>query len=198
VAARCQLAASIGDLAMVYDLPARAGWLPYDKAGAAARRSGYLGAAGGKLVGLSWQVADTPCHGLEPFAPLLEIPGIRWVALPVGQRSQHLTQFIASLGEAVVYDEATDGQSDLLAFRDQLAPLDLLIASDDLSAMLAEAVNRPVWKIVSGASHWSWRAGGEASKWHPGVRLFRDGAARREETIEALRVALAKEAGFPL
>ena len=197
VAARCQLAASLGDLAMIYDLPPRTGWLPYDKTESAARRAGYLGAAGGKLIGLSWQLADTPCHGLEPFAPLLEIPGIRWVALPVGERSPHLAKFIASLGEAVIYDDATDGHNDLAAFRDQLAPLDLLIASDDLSAMLAEAVGRPVWKMVSEASHWSWRADGASSKWHPGVRLFRHSAARREETIEALRIALAKEAGFP-
>jgi hypothetical protein len=182
---------------MIYDLPPRAGWLPYDKTESAARRAGYLGAAGGKLIGLSWQLADTPCHGLEPFAPLLEIPGIRWVALPVGERSPHLAKFIASLGEAVIYDNATDGHNDLAALRDQLAPLDLLIANDDLSAMLAEAVGRQVWKIVSETSHWSWRADGASSKWHPGVRLFRHDAARREEAIEALRIALAKEAGFP-
>ena len=198
IAARCQLAASLGDLAMVYDVPPRSGWLPYDKAESAARRSGYLGAAGGKLVGLSWQVADTPCHGLEPFAPLLEIPGIRWVALPVGPRSPHLARFLASLGEAVIYDAATDGYSDLAAFRDQLAPLDLLIANDDLSAMLAEAIGRPTWKVVTGASHWSWRADGAASKWHPGVRLFRGSVTPQDDIIEALRDALAKEAGVPV
>ncbi len=198
IAARCQLASSLGDLAMVYDGAPRGGWLPYDKAGSAARRSAYLGAAGGKLVGLSWQVADTPCHGLEPFVPLLEIPGIRWAAFPVGPRNPHLARFLASLGEAVIYDEATDGYADLAAFRDQLAPLDLLIANDDLSAMLAEAIGRPTWKIVSDASHWSWRADGASSKWHPGVRLFRGGTTSPEDTIEALRIALAKEAGFPL
>jgi tetratricopeptide (TPR) repeat protein len=197
IAMRCQLAASLGDLAMAYDVPPRSGWLPYDKAGSAARRAAYLGAAGGKLVGLSWHVTDTPCHGLEPFVPLLEIPGIRWVAFPVGPRSPHLTRFLASLGEAVIYDEATDGHNDLAGFRDQLAPLDLLIAADDLSPMLAEAIGRPAWKIVSGASHWSWRADGASSKWHPGVRLFRNGVTPYEEMIAALRIALAKEAGFP-
>lgn len=194
-AARCQLAASLGDLAMVYDWQPRAGWLPSDKTANAARRTGYLGAAGGKLVGLAWQVADTPCHGLEPFAPLLEIPGIRWVALPVGPRTEPLARFIASLGEAVIYDADAAGYGDLVGLRDQLAPLDLLIAQDDLSAMLAGALGRPVWKIATAASHWSWRAEGDSSKWHPGARIFRAQAASQDETIAALRAALAQETG---
>jgi hypothetical protein len=198
ISGRCQLAASLGDLAMAYDRSPRGGWLPYDKTESAARRSAYLGAAGGKLVGLSWHVADTLCHGLEPFAPLLEIPGIRWVALPVGARSPMLAKFIASLGEAVIYDANAKGYGDLAQFRDQLAPLDLLIANDDLSAMLAEALGRPVWMIVTASGHWSWRGEGASSKWHPGVRLFRAEAGARDQTIEALREALAQEAGAGL
>jgi tetratricopeptide (TPR) repeat protein len=198
VAARCQLAASLGDLAIAFErgAPERApsaGWMPHDRAAAATRRSEYLGDAGGKVVGLAWKVTDTQCHGLEPFAPLLAIPGIRWVALPSGPRTPALERFIASLGEAVVYDPAA--QSDMLHLRDHLAPLDLLIAADDLIATLGEALGRPVWKLCAGSDHWSWRAAGTASKWHPGARIFRIETTQPAEAFEALREALAQEVG---
>lgn len=192
--ARCQVAASLGDLALAQDRGARAGWLPHDHAAAAQRRAAYLGAAGGKLVGLSWRLADTKCHGLEPFAPLLEIPGIRWVALPGGQASPGLERFLASLGDAVIYDPAT--QSDLPHLAEQVAPVDLLIAGEDLTATLAEALGRPAWKLCGDADHWSWRAEGEASKWHPGVRIFRPDPAAPADAITRMRAALAEEVGF--
>lgn len=195
-ARRCQLAASLGDLAMTYERPARSAWLPHDRAEAAARRSEYLGDAGGKIVGLCWRVADTKCHGLEPFAPLLEIPGIRWIALPSGERTPALAGFLASLGEAVVYDPAA--QADLPRLAEQLAPVDLLISADDLVATLAEAVGRPVWKICGPVDHWSWRAQGESSKWHPGARVFRHDPAAPVETIAAVRAALAQEVGYTI
>jgi tetratricopeptide (TPR) repeat protein len=196
IANRCQLAASLGDLAMEYERQQRAGWLPSDRAAAAARRYEYLGEAGGKVVGLAWRVSDTPCHGLEPFAPLLEIPGIRWVALPVGERTPALARFIASLGEAVIYDPAAQG--DFVRLGEELAPLDLLISAEDAIATMAEAIGRPVWKICGAADHWSWRAEGPASKWHPGTRIFRPEGAQQGQAIEALRVALAQEVGFTI
>lgn len=198
VTERCQLAASLGDLAMAYDRPQRSNWLPYDKVLSAARRSDYLGPAGGKLVGLAWNVADTLGHGLEAFVPLLEVSGIRWVALPIGRRSEPLNRFIASLGDAVIYDPDINGYDDLVAFRDQLAPLDLLIANDDLSAALAAAMGRPVWKMTLSAAHWSWRAEGDTSKWYPGVHIFRAQTDSRDQAIENLRNALAREAGISL
>lgn len=194
IEARCQVAASLGDLAMIYERSTRTGWLPIDRAATVARRAEYLGDAGGMIVGLSWHVTDSLCHGLEPFAPLLEIPGIRWVALPSGKRTPALAKFIASLGDAVIYDAA--GQNDAAGVRDQLAPLDLLISADDLAATLAEAVGRPVWKVAGANDHWSWRAEGAASKWHPGTRIFRIGGGQPEHGIEGLRMALAQEAGI--
>ncbi len=194
VTGRHQVAASLGDLAMTYERSPRTAWLPHDRAATAARRADYLGEAGGKIVGLSWHVGDTPCHGLEPFAPLLEIPGIRWVALPSGPRTPALARFIASLGEAVVYD--ADGDGDLTALAEQLAATDLLIAADDVAATLGEALGRPTWKIAGAADHWSWRAEGATSKWHPGARIFRLDSGVEDHSMAAMCAALAQEVGF--
>ena len=103
---------------------------------------------------------------------------------------------IASLGEAVIYQGGA--HSDLFALREQLAPLDLLISAEDLAATLAEAIGRPVWKVAGARDHWSWRAEGEVSKWHPGTRIFRLDPEQPSDAIEALRSALAQEAGFTI
>ncbi len=194
VTGRRQIAASLGDLAMVYERAPRSAWLVQDRAAIAVRRTDYLGEAGGRVVGLSWRIADTPCHGLEPFAPLLEIPGIRWVALPSGRGSPGLERFIASLGEAVVYDPAA--MSDLSGAAEQIAATDLLIAADDVAATLAEALGRPVWKMAGASDHWSWRAEGATSKWHPGARIFRLDSGAEDHSMAAMSAALAQEVGF--
>ncbi len=194
VTGRRQIAASLGDLAMAYERSPRAAWLPHDRTAAAARRAEYLGDAGGKIVGLSWRVTDTPCHGLEPFAPLLEIPGIRWVALPSGPRTPALARFIASLGDAVVYNAGDD--DDLLGMAEQLAATDLVIAAADVAATLAEALGRPVWKVAGPTEHWSWRVEGASSKWHAGARIFRLDSGAEDHSMAAMRAALAQEVGF--
>jgi tetratricopeptide (TPR) repeat protein len=193
IAGRSQLAASAGDLAFVYERTTRAGWLSHDRNAATVLRNAYLDGMGGKVVGLSWRVTDSRGQGLEPFVPLLEIPGIRWVALPSGPRSAALENVIGSLGEAVVYDPETQG--DPAQEAGQVAAVDILISADDVLATLGEALGRPVWKIATADDHWSWRAEGDASKWHPGVRIVRGDIA---QAIEELRLSLAQEVGFLL
>lgn len=193
MAERCQIAASLGDLAHVYELPSRFGWLSHDRAAAAQRHATLLAASARKVVGLAWPLTDTRCHGLEPLMPLLEIPGIRWVALPRGRATPDLDKFIATLGESVVYNPEPHAEFAELA--EQLAALDLLISSDDVAATLAEAVGRPVWKVAGADDHWSWRGEGASSKWHPGTRIFRLAIEEGEQSMAALRSALAQEAG---
>ena len=93
----------------------------------------------------------------------------------------------------MVYHADNDG--DLVALAEQLAATDLLIAADDVAATLAEALGRPVWKMAHASDHWSWRAEGAASKWHPGARIFRLDSGAEDHSMAAMRAALAQEVG---
>ncbi len=189
IEARTQIAASLGDLCVVYQRSSD-GWLPYDSAATVARRAKYLSdRTGEKLIGLSWNVAAGADGGFASLRPLLDIPGIRWLLLPAGTISPELTQHLSSLGAHVVYDDRIARRGDMGALAESVAALDLLIAADDLTAVFAGARARAVWKIAALNSHWSWLAEGTSSKWHPTARIFR--GAGVGDAVADLREALA-------
>ena len=174
---RMQIAGSLGDLAATYDWAQTAGWLSFDHASAAARRSRL--AAGGaepRIVGLAWQPTGSPHGGLEIFAPLLDAPGVSWVALPMGPVTPELAQLLSNPELGVNFDPAwwRDG---LKSLAEILAALDLLISTEDVAATLAGALGKRVWKFAGAGAHWSWLAAGEASKWHPTARIVRAAGA---------------------
>jgi tetratricopeptide (TPR) repeat protein len=176
---RIQLASSLGDLAPAY--PRVAGsWLPYDHGAAAARRATL---STKHLVGLSWRPTNSALGGLEPIAPLLELPGILWVALPTGPVAPAIAQLLSGQGDALIFDPRM-AQEGLAALADRIATLDLLISTEDLAATLAGALGKPVWKIAGAADHWSWLADGATSKWHPGARIFRASGSGADVTAD--------------
>jgi tetratricopeptide (TPR) repeat protein len=189
---RIQLASSLGDLASVYP-GASGGWLPYDREAAARVGASLLaGRAAKRVIGLSWRPTSSPLGGLEPLASLLESAGILWVALPAGPVTPALAQLLSSHGGNLVFDPRMT-QEGLSALADRIAALDLLVSTEDLAATLAGALGRPVWKIASLTDHWSWLADGNASKWHPGARIFRDSAGA--DAISGLRAELERFTG---
>jgi hypothetical protein len=139
---------------------------------------------------LAWQPTNAARGGLEPFAPLFEIPGIAWVALPMGNVAPALAQYLARPDCPLTFDPAwsRDGLSSLAGL---LAALDLLVSGEDLAATLAGALGKPVWKIAGVNAHWSWGAAGETSKWHPTARVFRH-APGGEPPMDAIRSGLAQ------
>jgi tetratricopeptide (TPR) repeat protein len=192
VADRIQLASSLGDLASAYPRAA-GGWLPYDREAATARRASLLeGRAAKRVVGLAWRPTNSSQGGLELLAPLLESADVVWVALPAGPVAPALAQQLSSHGGNLVFDPRVMREG-LPAWADRIAALDLLISSEDLAATLAGALGRPVWKIGGLTDHWSWLADGNASKWHPGTRIFRDSGGA--DALSALRAELERFMG---
>ncbi len=170
-----QIAASLGDLISAYPRTPSGGWLPVDRADAASRRVRLVTGGGQRrVVGLAWQPTASPHGGLEPFAPLLEMPDICWVALPMGNVNSALAQFLSAPGGPLLF-ESTWFRDGLGSVAGLLAALDLLISAEDLAATLAGAIGKPVWKIAGIGAHWSWLAEGAGSKWHPTARILRAG-----------------------
>jgi hypothetical protein len=163
--------------------------LPVDCTVVAARRRHLAGAVHSGIVGLDWRPTSSPLGGLEPFIPLLEVPGIRWVALPAGAVPQSLVRLLAASESPMMFEPAWL-QDGLESLAERLAALDLLVSTEDLAATLAGAVGLPVWKIVAATDHWSWLADTGASKWHPTARIFRTGA-KPASAIADVRDSLA-------
>jgi tetratricopeptide (TPR) repeat protein len=192
---RTQVAASLADLAQAYGGKAAGGWLPVDRNQTASlRRRLVADRTNDRVIGLAWQPTGSALGGLEPFAPLLDVPGIRWVALPMGGMTPALSQLLSAPNLPLTY-ESTWTSNGLGSVAGALAALDLLISSEDLAATLAGAVGKPVWKIAGVNAHWSWGIEGAASKWHPTARVIRAGQAPETSMAETLMAELAQFVG---
>ncbi|HET6621322.1 MAG TPA: hypothetical protein VFG64_15415 [Dongiaceae bacterium] len=190
---RIQIAGSLGDLISTYPRISDGGWLPFDRAQAARRRSRFLDdGPETRVVGLAWRPTGTAQGGLEAFAALFQLEGIRWVAVPMGPVSPAMAQLLAAPGGPMIFESAWL-QDGLQSIADRLAALDLLISSEDLAATLAGAAGKPVWKVAAAGDHWSWLAEGGGSRWHPTARIYRAGDIAA--TINDMRVDLGKFAG---
>jgi hypothetical protein len=187
---RAQIAASMADLVQAYGGKSASGWLPVDRAQAASlRQRVQADRPNDRVIGLAWQPTGSALAGLEPFVRLLEVPGIRWIALPTGGMTPALSKLLSAPNLPLLY-ESTWTSYGLESMAGVLAALDLLISSEDVAATLAGAVGRPVWKVAGANAHWSWGTEGAASKWHPTARVIRAG-----QTPETLMAELAQFVG---
>ena len=102
------------------------------------------------------------------FAPLLAMPGIRWVSL---QKSGNPSKRADVASKA----RLIDWMDDITDFADTAAlieNLDLVIAVDTSVAHLAAAMGKPVWLLNRFAGCWRWLRNRDDSPWYPTVRLF--------------------------
>jgi hypothetical protein len=126
-------------------------------------------------VGLVW--AGSPGHKNDrnrsiPFKllrPLLEMPGIRFFALQVGERASDIEA--ARLQGSI--DDISPNLNDFADTAAALSMLDLLISVDTAPAHLAGALGRPVWLLLPFSPDWRWKMDREDSLWYPTMRLFR-------------------------
>ena len=145
-------------------------------------------------VGIAW--AGNRSHkndrnrsvAIERLLPILEVPGIRWFSLQVGERAGD----VARLPIGMVAD--LSGQ--LGDFGDTaavIANLDLVIAVDTAVAHLAGALGRPVWTMLAFAPDWRWLLDRGDSPWYPSSRLFRQARPGDwDGVLSQIRQALAQ------
>jgi tetratricopeptide (TPR) repeat protein len=155
-------------------IPANVPYLGADPALAEKWRARLAPASRTIRIGLAW--AGNPRQkseprrgvGLDRCAPLLEVPGTRWVSLQVGPRAAD----IARLSGGTIIDLSAE-LTDFAETAGVIANLDLVITSDTAVAHLAGAMGRPVWILLMHTPDWRWMRGRSDSPWYPTARLFR-------------------------
>jgi tetratricopeptide (TPR) repeat protein len=131
--------------------------------------------AGPRLkIGIAWQgnrksAADVGrSFGVEMFAPIAKLPGVRLICLQKDQGDLLHTLGIETLGP--------DFDAGPQAFLDTAAVMeccDLIITADTAIAHLAGALGRSTWVALRHWPDWRWFTGCADSPWYPSLTLFR-------------------------
>ena len=126
---------------------------------------------------------------LRLFAPLAQIPGVRWISLQKGVGSEQLAE---------VRDlfPVTDLADELDQFMDTAAVmknLDLVITADTAVAHLAGALGVPVWVALPFAPDWRWLLDRTDSPWYPDdAAVPTAGAGKLARRFEEIQEALCE------
>ncbi len=145
------------------------------------RVDGYRKILGGDCrVALSWRTRRTDWRGrsknlfLEQLAPLLQVPGIRWVDVQYGDTVDERNRAAQHLGVEILHVDDVDYYNDLDEVLAIIEASDLLITTSNVSAHLAAALGKPVWLLYPGerAPFHYWAHGGDhRCLWYPSVEI---------------------------
>ena len=132
------------------------------------------GNGAGLRVGLVW--AGNPQHRndrnrsipVATLAPLLSVPGVRFVSLQTGDAAADLNRL-----PGVAIPNAMERVRDFADTAAILANLDLLVTVDTAIAHLAGAMGLPCWLMLPHVPDWRWMLDRADSPWYPSLRLFR-------------------------
>lgn len=106
----------------------------------------------------------------DQLLPLLEVPGIEFFSLQVGEDARR---------QANANPKLIDFTSELRDFEDTVAlveNLDMVICVDTSVAHLVGAIGKPVWLLNRYNTCWRWLTGRADSPWYPSMRIFRQPA----------------------
>ena len=146
----------------------------------------------GLRVGLVWR--GNPQHeqdqwrsvSLELLQPLLNVPGVSFFSLQVGEGQNEIAQ--GPWNGRIV--DAAPRLRDFSATASIVAALDLVISVDTAVAHLAGALGKPVWVLIPQGNDWRWLHGHDDSPWYPTLRLFRQ---RRQRNWKPAINAIVEE-----
>jgi len=153
------------------------------------------------VVGLSWRSVN-PIIGrdksapLRDFAPLLRIPGIRFIDLQYGDTRAERELVEREFGVHVERLDDVDSTNDLDALAALIAACDAVVTVSNTTAHLAGAVGTPTLVFIPAgpARLWYWFKTKQESPWYPCVEVrhqavgqgWADLIARSQDRIEAL------------
>jgi tetratricopeptide (TPR) repeat protein len=148
----------------------------------------------GLKVGISWRGGTDRTRirarslALPEWAPILSVPGVRFVSLQYGSASQDLADLESSLGLSVAdYPEAHRDYDDTAAL---VASLDLVISVCTAVIHLAGALGKPVWVLAPYAPSWRYGARGGDMPWYAQVVVKRK---TRHDSWDELCQSVANE-----
>jgi tetratricopeptide (TPR) repeat protein len=148
-------------------------------------------------IGLAW--SGNPSHhrdtdrsiALRALLPVLR-SGATFVSLQKNVRPDDAAE-LAARRDILDFAGSLDDFSDTAAL---IAELDLVISVDTSIAHLAGALGKPTWVLLPYLPDWRWLLGRDDSPWYPSLRLFRQDANRRWESVVArVREALGEFSG---
>ena len=122
-------------------------------------------------LGIAWGLpwSDKHTAGLAPFFELLQLPHIAVYSLQTGATAKEIGRR-GAVGLLHELGHLLRGYDDLSRVMQQL---DLVVTSDQTTAMLAGALSRPVWLILPANADWRWTLEQDTTPWFPTMRLFR-------------------------
>ncbi len=140
------------------------------------RRSG----TGNPRVGVHWRsvnplVGDWKSIPLEIWKPILSVPDVEFVSLQYGPVGEEIAAVRRQTGAAPSIPGGIDQLTDIEAFTDFVAELDLVICVSSTTAHVAGSLGRPTWVMLPrgpGLS-WFWFENRADSPWYPHCRLYR-------------------------
>ncbi|HEX5683208.1 MAG TPA: tetratricopeptide repeat protein [Ideonella sp.] len=125
---------------------------------------------------------------LETLAPLLDLPGLRFVSLQKGEPVEEL-RGSRWQGQVLDLDAELNDYTDTAA---AMAGIDLLISVDTSVVHLAGALNKPCWVLTAHGPDWRWLREGERTDWYPSLRLLRQSAPQDwDGVVQTIRGRLA-------
>lgn len=133
----------------------------------------YLGLPDGRLkVGLVWGGRKPRLNAnrslrLQDMLPILQIEGLRFISLQVGDDAEQLIEF-SGLVEDVMHRVTCFADTAAL-----VTTLDLVISIDTAVAHLAGALGVNTWVLLKYAPDWRWFLDREDSPWYASMKLFR-------------------------
>jgi tetratricopeptide (TPR) repeat protein len=131
-------------------------------------------------VALAWagnpRLETGPYAGRSPplaaLAPLMTVPGVRFVSLQKGAGEEQIdaVDFGRSIERIQDLDVGPDAFLDTAAI---LKCVDLLVTSDTAIAHLGGGLGIPTWLCLMHEPDWRWMRYGDSTPWYSSVRLFR-------------------------
>lgn len=162
------------------DVPSARPWLAADpeRRDAFARR--WRPRDGGLLVGIAWKSVGSS-HGpakscqLADLAPLLRLPGVRFINLQYGDVAGDLAALTDATGLRIDRAPDLDTRDDLDGLAALIAATDLVLTVSNVTAHLGGALGHPTWVLAQRAvpGLWYWGAGSATPPFYPAVRVFR-------------------------
>jgi tetratricopeptide (TPR) repeat protein len=178
------------------DFPRHQGYLKADPQRIQDWRDRLNALGEGLKVGISWRGGTLVTkRGRRSFAlndllPLLTVPGVQWVNLQYGERSDDIARLQSERGIKINdWPEAIDGGYDETAAL--VSALDLVISVCTSVIHLTGALGKPAWVLAPRVPEWRYGLAGKTMPWYPSVQLFRQpGPDAWEPVIHEVREQL--------
>ena len=127
--------------------------------------------------------------GLAPLNAILDVEGVRFVSLQVGDGRQELLSVPGGERIIDIGDAREASGLDLLDAIAAIQNCDLVISSCTSTAHMAGVAGVPGWILLSDQSDWRWMTGRSDSPWYPSLTLLRQ---KRPGDWEGLAVDVAR------